>query len=666
MWASPASPQPAGVVSCEPEDDEPLPPNPHLVQLKLHVAGITQLVPDDAIVAVLKDCLRCRPVIARDGHSAQATGYIEFEDTVKGQHSSRFARPAPVRAPAHLLSRTMAAERAYATANPTFLPEYNCSISFHINEPSAHPDPLPLAPPYLLKNLPLDTSAAEVFDLCRPFGPIHKATLQYSPGYQGAPPTFKGHALVVYYEDADAKAAEQELQYSEFGGQNIIFQLYEAKRGKAGKQWKHADAPASPSIGFGHPPAQRSLSSSLNASASSWSPSRNFSATSQTSIHSSARSVSSSSHHAAGVDPCNLFIKSLDPSLTTLDLRNLFADFGTVTSARVMMDEPNGRSKEFGFVSFSKPEEATAAMAAVDGMSLGPKGKRVVVRIHEPKARREERLQQRFASNGEMDYVSSQMDALSTGDGSERSYGGSEMTRDMSTSSTTYSDAAPAGSRSPEVAPVLSDQERLLQAVSKINSTHAAEIVDLLQQLPKKERALCLFNPAHLQLKVQDALLVLSASDDDEEATAAARRAAAATLPTPETSPKIVRKLTPPKSTLKVPSSLADLGKLPAVEIIELINEDLLGGVGVGMCEEEKRVATDAFMETLEGKPVHEMKQKLGDRLFKAVKGMGIKGAPRVTITLLDSEQLVPLAHLIDYPVVLKEKVLHTVATTAK
>ena len=61
----------------------------------------------------------------------------------------------------------------------------------------------------------------------------------------------------------------------------------------------------------------------------------------------------------------NLFVKNLDDSIDDERLREEFKDFGTITSARVMVED--GRSKGFGFVCFSSPEEATKAVTEMNG-----------------------------------------------------------------------------------------------------------------------------------------------------------------------------------------------------------------------------------------------------------------------------------------------------------
>uniref|UniRef100_A0A674EU11 Polyadenylate-binding protein n=1 Tax=Salmo trutta TaxID=8032 RepID=A0A674EU11_SALTR len=67
----------------------------------------------------------------------------------------------------------------------------------------------------------------------------------------------------------------------------------------------------------------------------------------------------------------NLYIKNLDDTIDDEKLRKEFTPFGSITSAKVMLEE--GRSKGFGFVCFSSPEEATKAVTEMNGRIVGSK-----------------------------------------------------------------------------------------------------------------------------------------------------------------------------------------------------------------------------------------------------------------------------------------------------
>jgi RNA recognition motif-containing protein len=59
----------------------------------------------------------------------------------------------------------------------------------------------------------------------------------------------------------------------------------------------------------------------------------------------------------------NIYVGNLSWSMTDEDLMNLFTQYGTVSSAKILKDKMNGRSKGFGFVEMEDDEAAKAAIA---------------------------------------------------------------------------------------------------------------------------------------------------------------------------------------------------------------------------------------------------------------------------------------------------------------
>ena len=84
-------------------------------------------------------------------------------------------------------------------------------------------------------------------------------------------------------------------------------------------------------------------------------------------------------------DNVRLYVGNLPYAMRTPDLRQLFASFGTVTDAVVMMEPgQRDRSKGFGFVSMSSSEEANQAAAEMNGKEV--MGRMIVCNIAKPKA----------------------------------------------------------------------------------------------------------------------------------------------------------------------------------------------------------------------------------------------------------------------------------------
>ncbi|KAE8723750.1 Polyadenylate-binding protein 8 [Hibiscus syriacus] len=90
----------------------------------------------------------------------------------------------------------------------------------------------------------------------------------------------------------------------------------------------------------------------------------------------------------------NLYIKNLDESISDVKLKELFSQYGTITSCKVMRD-PNGVSKGSGFVAFSTPEEASKALVEMNGKMVVSKP--LYVALAQKKEDRRARLQAQFS-----------------------------------------------------------------------------------------------------------------------------------------------------------------------------------------------------------------------------------------------------------------------------
>ena len=77
----------------------------------------------------------------------------------------------------------------------------------------------------------------------------------------------------------------------------------------------------------------------------------------------------------------NIYLGNISWGLTDQDLENVFAEHGTVTSAKIITDRATGRSRGFGFVEMS--DGAEAAIEALNGTEVD--GRELVVNESRPK-----------------------------------------------------------------------------------------------------------------------------------------------------------------------------------------------------------------------------------------------------------------------------------------
>lgn len=536
-----------------------------------------------------------------------------------------------------------------------------------INDPSKTIGNEPSAAAYILqvKSLPPSTTNIALYQLFRTFGPLFSCRIQIQQ-----PDRFKGYALVQYFRQEDAENAMKNMHCFPFEGKNINVSQYQPKNPKIRTN----------NISGNH------NSFNLPTAAHTFSPQG-----SNNNNHNNNNNQIPMSPGPEGpiVDPCNLFIKNLDANISSSDLFNHFRRYGRIISARVMRDQETGNSKGFGFVSYTSAEEADKAKNSMHGKTLGTK--QIVVRLHEPKKLREAKLANHFNGNPaspsesrapsrrNSDFYNintvnefGQEDLSGLAPKARKEVLMSELQKRFKYIPTIPPDEVNPiieqllTSKVPEVLQMLKDasllqqkiteartiikrrgneeanipatsivnnnsnnnyqqvsqRERFLKAINKICPRNSAEILELLLTLSPKERSVCLFNEQHLNKRIMEANEALEAANNDVEAPSLKPL-----ISTPASNPPSIEPFVSSHSkssySTDVPTVVSNGIQTPEYKEIE------------------------EFMETLKHKPIHEQKQKLGDRLFPKVKSLGLKSAiaSKVTINLLDTDDLRELAH---------------------
>ena len=73
----------------------------------------------------------------------------------------------------------------------------------------------------------------------------------------------------------------------------------------------------------------------------------------------------------------NIYVGNLSYSLSESELQDAFAEFGEVSSAKILSDRETGRSRGFGFVEMPNQAEGEAAVAQLNGKDVGGRALRV-------------------------------------------------------------------------------------------------------------------------------------------------------------------------------------------------------------------------------------------------------------------------------------------------
>lgn len=65
-----------------------------------------------------------------------------------------------------------------------------------------------------------------------------------------------------------------------------------------------------------------------------------------------------------------IFVGNLPFKLTDLDLKDLFSEYGEVTTAKVIVDRRTGRSRGYGFVEMGTEDNASQAIQKLNGTEI--------------------------------------------------------------------------------------------------------------------------------------------------------------------------------------------------------------------------------------------------------------------------------------------------------
>ena len=94
----------------------------------------------------------------------------------------------------------------------------------------------------------------------------------------------------------------------------------------------------------------------------------------------------------------NIYVGNLSWSMTDEDLNSLFSQYGSVTSAKILKDKMNGRSKGFGFVEMDDAEAAKTAIASLNENEI--QGRKLIVNESQPRQEGEGGFKKRSFGGG--------------------------------------------------------------------------------------------------------------------------------------------------------------------------------------------------------------------------------------------------------------------------
>lgn len=82
----------------------------------------------------------------------------------------------------------------------------------------------------------------------------------------------------------------------------------------------------------------------------------------------------------------NIYVGNLDFKVSEDDLQKIFEEYGTVSSAKIIVDKFSGRSKGYGFVEMGNDKEAKEAIKDLNGSEI--ENREIVVNEAKPREKR--------------------------------------------------------------------------------------------------------------------------------------------------------------------------------------------------------------------------------------------------------------------------------------
>ncbi|KAI8341929.1 hypothetical protein BC941DRAFT_510015 [Chlamydoabsidia padenii] len=501
--------------------------------------------------------------------------------------------------------------------------------------PDGVKDPVPNAPIFQINHLPLSMTNDSLYSLFRPFGPIRLCKIIVEKDS-----SFNGTALLQYFDQQDADHAFVNMADKYIDGSSIsIFSLVSNKQNQT----------SSPII----------------------------------KANQKTKKLDSNSV----VDYTNLYIKNLDLAAKSADLYNVFRGYGHIISARVMKNPRTKQSRGYGFVSFTSPDHAKAALEHFNGKYI--LSKPVVIAYHEPKrlattctpptgpapassAPSARSTVTPATSNYHQQNVIGLSPQLNSGTHhiknnkyqhqQQKQYHHHQPTAEtmkptptMASLPATFSSSSSSFSSynnnnnnnnnkiSPSHNNTCNDPSQIqrnrvrtaiIQAIGKDKDIAKLDNwVEYIMSLRSASRALCLFNPAYLLDKVEEASQQSYCCQPQQQKQYYHHTTCA--VHTPKTPNLIQYDESHSQASSSATSGAITTTTTSITDIAHM--HDLV--------KQEQHHSMARFVESMKGLSLLQQKQQLGDILFPHVKATGIRRASKVTIHLLDTQPLDQLAY---------------------